>query len=79
MSVQYQTSVVQFPQWVIYKHPEDFPEHYVARLWDGMSGMPTTSYLLAPDLARLYLRLPPDLVCMPRHPGDDPKIVEVWL
>lgn len=70
---------IGLPIWVVYDHPTDFPESYIARLWDGMTNTATASYLLAPTLDALRARLPPELVQLARHEEDDPAIVETWL
>jgi hypothetical protein len=69
------------PMWTIYDHPRDMPEHWVARRWEvsGTGGVATPEVLTADTLEALRAQLPPDLCRMPRQPGDDPTIVEVWL
>lgn len=67
--------------WVIYDHPKDFPDFYVARpqMIDG----DRTQYgegLAHKDLDRLRaLMAEQGRVCLARHPDDDPVIVECWL
>jgi hypothetical protein len=73
-----------FPVWVIYDHPRDFPQHFVARKQVAMEGYVVASgvFLLATDLERLRERLltvQPGLVRLDRHPSDDPVIVETWI
>ena len=66
------------PLIAIYRHPADFPEMYVARLWD--LGRPTPLAVAAGTYEELMDRLPcREMVKMPRHPKDDPVIVEVWM
>jgi hypothetical protein len=75
-----QMTTVGLPIWIIYAHPTDYPDHYVARLWDGMTNQATASYLLAPTLDALRLRLPPELYrYLAQHPFDEPHVVETWL
>lgn len=64
---------------MVYDHPTDYPDHYVARLWDALTNVGTASVLTAPTLDELRLRLPPELDLLPRQPGDDPCIVETWI
>jgi hypothetical protein len=71
--------------WTVYDHPADMPNAYVARLWkatDTASGQPEpTDKIIANkslDIVRDHLRKF-GLTCLARSPGDDPKIVEVWL
>jgi hypothetical protein len=70
------------PMWVVYDHPSDYPEQYVARQHVvGVAGDTSTDRLMAAEsldniraaLANL------GLVCLTRNPQDDPVIVEVWL
>jgi hypothetical protein len=72
-------TTIRLPIWVISARPDDFPDHFVARLWDGMTHQATASYLLAPTLDAVRLRLPPDLYRLDRQEQDAPCIVEVWL
>lgn len=66
--------------WVVYDHPIDFPDWWVARRFDGP--VPTDEVITAPSapVLRSMLREAwPDLVRFSRSEGDDPKIAEVWL
>ena len=63
--------------WVVYEHPKDFPDEFVARRFVGDSA--TSDVLRAPTLAKLRAQLPPDLIYLPRDPSDDPVIVESWI
>lgn len=66
--------------WVVYDHPTDFPDGFIARRWDGAT--PTNVVITAntAGAVRTQLRhVAPDLVCFKRAENDDPKIVEVWL
>lgn len=64
--------------WVVYDHPTDFPDHYVARLWRGET--PTTIGIIDRDLERLRDRLEGmGLVKLMPQEGDDPVILETWL
>ena len=66
------------PIWVIYDHPSDYPDNYVARLWNSDS--PTDTVLLADSLETIQEKLHEmGLLCMPRMDEDDPCIVEVWI
>lgn len=67
--------------WTVYDHPDDYPDHYVARKWLAGDAWlePTDEVLVDTDLAALRKRMPPWLYCMPRQEGDDSKIVEVWF
>jgi len=68
--------------WTVYDHPADMPDHFVARLWvlEREGAAPTTLALVSKDLEPLR-----DILrelgfhAIPRTPGDDPVIVEVWM
>jgi len=68
--------------WTIYDHPLDFPNEYVARRFTvGANGSgPTDDILTSTSLDLLRTELAGrGLTVIDRLPGDDPKIVEVWL
>ena len=67
-----------FPIWAVYDHPKDFPDCYVARLFDNDRA--TDAILVASDveLIRRHFR-ENGLTCIARHPDDDPVIMETWL
>lgn len=64
--------------WVVYDHPKDFPEWFVARKWIG--DVPTNVCMMSCDLeeVRSFLRNL-RLVKIARHPSDDPVVVEQWI
>jgi hypothetical protein len=67
--------------WTIYDHPSDYPESFVARLFEVRSGtvVATNDLVIAPlgTLRRFFASA--GLHCLTRNDGDDPKIVETWL
>lgn len=65
------------PMISIYEHPSDFPDNYVARLFD--IGAPTAYIAVASALEDLRRIMPDNLICLPRFPDDDPVIVECWI
>jgi hypothetical protein len=69
--------------WTVYGHPTDYPDKYVARLFDvsDQGATPTENIIIAPDLETLQdtLEFELGLVKLTRTLGDDPKIVETWL
>lgn len=66
--------------WTVYDHPSDHPAHWVARRWEvAKEAKPTQDLLLADTLEALRAQLPPGLYRLPRQPGDEPAIAEVWL
>jgi hypothetical protein len=65
--------------WTVYRHPEDYPDDYIARLWYGK--VPTNKIIQAKtleDLRALIVRMP-GMVCLKASRGDDPIIVETWI
>jgi hypothetical protein len=68
--------------WVIYDHPTDFPDHFVARrhIAYGPGAGPTDDIVIHGKLAAVRKEMERRfLTCLARHPEDDPKIVETWL
>lgn len=66
------------PIWVVYDHPTDLPDHFVARLWVGEE--PTPNLVMAKDLELVReALLDMGLTRLDRRPEDDPKILETWL
>jgi hypothetical protein len=68
--------------WTIYDHPTDIPDSFVARksLVGAGTIVHTAEHLTAPDLDQLRKNMcDRQLYCIPRYPGDDPNIVEVWI
>lgn len=65
--------------WVVYKHPKDYPQSYVARKFEGEQ--PTPSIIVADDIEKLrdVLQFQMGLVKLMRRPEDDPVIMETWL
>lgn len=70
--------------WVVYEHPTDYPEKYIARRWeiDGSTpdGTRTDEVIIADKLDRLQFSMSQKgIKWIPRVPGDEPHIVGVWL
>lgn len=68
--------------WTIYKQPSDYPDSYVARLFevDCDGPRPTGSIVIAETLDRLRIEMEiMGLVKLDRSPEDDSVIVETWL
>lgn len=68
------------PGIVIYDHPKDYPYSYIARVWEFKVNRPTSVAIsnTSLDAIREQLRMA-GFTPFPRHPEDDPCIVEVWL
>lgn len=63
--------------WVIYDHPIDFPEEYVARKF--ILDKPTKDMIVMPSLDEVRKMLPPGLTRLDRNPEDNLKIIETWI
>lgn len=62
----------------IYDHPADYPDKYVARVWD--LDRPTNLAAIADTYEELLEAIPTQqMVKMTCNPKDDPVIVETWL
>lgn len=71
-----------FPIWVVYDHPTDYPDHFVARAHRvGVDGQrPTSKLIAAPTLESIRTSMVNlGLTCVQRNEEDDPVIVECWL
>ena len=79
------TGLDQLPMWIVTDHPDDHPDHYVARRHEWHGGeirqyLPTTMAIMHRDLETLRAELQSmGLTCIPRELGDDPVVVETWL
>lgn len=68
--------------WTVYDHPKDYPDSFVARLWQIVDGepLPTPMIMQADKLVKIQRQFEAiGLHRLPRFPGDDPTIVETWL
>jgi hypothetical protein len=64
--------------WVVYDHPTDFPNNFVARCWLGEEA--SGDIIVSPDITALREVLAiKGLYRLERQEGDDPIIMEVWL
>ncbi len=62
----------------IYDHPADYPDKFVARVWDV--NRPTNLAAVADTYEELLEAIPVNsMVKMARSPGDDPVIMETWI
>lgn len=65
------------PMIVVYKNPSDYPDKYIARLWD--LDKPTEFIAVKDTLEEIRSAIPCRFVNNGRRPNDDPVIVEVWV
>lgn len=73
---------IGLPMWVLYDHPLDMPEHFVLRLWDGMTNQATKYIFPAHTLEGIGEQIeaiPGRFYWMDRFEGDDPKVMGVYL
>jgi len=63
--------------WVIYKHPIDFPDKFVARKW--VLDKPTNEVVIGNNLEEVRLGLPKGLTKFQPDETDDKHIIENWL
>lgn len=68
---------------VIYDHPRDFPNDYVARRqWATSAGgveVEPEPFAADPSLEVVRASVPPGMTCLDRDPTDDATILEVWI
>jgi hypothetical protein len=70
--------IVIIPVIAVYKHPKDYPDKYVARLWDIHKK--ATRYIVTGDsLEHIRSKIPDTMHRLPPTPVDDPVIVETWI
>lgn len=65
------------PLITIYNSPRDYPNKYMARLFD--LDAPTKIIMVFDDISEVYEYIPRGMVYFPRFPDDDPCIVGVYL
>lgn len=67
--------------YVIYENPQDHPGVFVVRGFTaGADGITPDGFLaIGPTLGAVRAMLPKGLTFIPRHPGDDPVVVEIWV
>lgn len=63
--------------WVVYDHPTDHPDVYIARRF--VNDRPTGDTIQGLTLDAVRDQLPAGLARFNRDPKDDPKIVECWF
>ena len=76
-----QLAAERLPMWVIYDHPTDHPDGYIARAWYSLpepEPMLLTFKTAELETLRQMMR-EGAYTCLGREPGDDSKIVETWL
>jgi hypothetical protein len=74
-SVDY--SYIDFPLITIYKNTTDYPNCYVARLWD--TNKPTNVIMVSKDIETIRKNIPVGMYKLGRRENDDKCIVETWI
>ncbi|MDE7326286.1 MAG: hypothetical protein K2N63_08435 [Lachnospiraceae bacterium] len=59
-------SELNFPLVTIYERPLDFPDAFVARVWDGKGAKPTNIVIKRSTVQEI-------------REDDDPHIIETWM
>ena len=74
---------MELDMWVVYDHPTDYPNKFVARkhVVTICGSAPTQNIILADDIeaVREVLLAQMGLTRIPRQLDDDPKIMETWI
>ena len=70
--------------WTVYRKPDDFPHHFVARRFEVVAGEMhhTDQVIVAGSLTAVRRHLEQyhlSGTVMPRAANDDPDVVETWL
>jgi len=70
--------------WTVYKQPDDFPHHFVARRFEVVAGElhHTDQVIVAANATAVRRHLEQyhlSGVVVPRADNDDPNVVETWL
>lgn len=78
---QFRYEHLLFPMITVYDHPEDFPQHYVARVWDGAVPCATQDFVLyeSLDKCRLDIVAAGFMLPLPRSPEDDLCIIASYI
>jgi hypothetical protein len=61
----------------IFSSPTDYPEMYVARVFDV--DKPTNNILMRTNLEAIRSEIPNGFSLVQRSSSDDPKVVETWI
>lgn len=74
-------SGLEFPLITIYEKPLDFPDDFVARVWDGKGPKPTNTMIKRFTLQEIRedIRAAGFETKFIRADDDDPHIVETWM
>lgn len=69
--------MTSLPLITIYHGPDDYPDKYVARLWD--LDRPTRYVAVAESLEKIQETVPKNMLLLGRRPEDDPCVLEAYV
>jgi hypothetical protein len=71
----------RLPMFVIYDHPTDFPDSYVARLWVTLPQPQSTEFVILSERIGNLRQIMEQIgfAQLARDPADDPKALETWI
>lgn len=74
-------SNIKVPLIVVYDHPSDYPDAYVARVWAAERNLPTNVFIKKDTLQEIRedIRSSGFMLCISRAAEDHPTIVESWI
>ena len=74
-------SDLRFPLIAVYKKPKDYPDAYVARVWEGARNLPTNTLIKRETLQEIRndIKAAGFTIRLEPAEGEDPVIVETWL
>ncbi len=74
-------SDMKLPVIVVYDHPADYPDSYVARVWEGKGNVPTNTFIKRETLQEIRKDISSAgfWMCLAKNADDDPVIVETWM
>lgn len=72
------TKPAAIKNWAVYKHPSDYPNSYVARLF--LNDQPTQTCVISEEYSIIeHVLLEMGLYRLPRMAEDEPHILEAWV
>ena len=71
-------NIVRVPLIVVYNGPKDYPDKYVARLWD-INSKPTQYIIIKDTMDEIRASIPVGMTKFEPFKNDDPVIVETWM
>lgn len=74
-------SDLQFPVITVYRYPKDYPDAYVARVWEGARNLPTNTLITRKTVQEIRkdIKAAGFNTRIIRQQDDYPVIVETWI